>query len=235
MILSKASLEIVRITKTDKQERLSMLHITENGDTIATNGRSLLAVSPVSEAGKKSFPLMDKGQEEDKMTLPATFVEEVIKNIPKDVLFKGALEHCQIESVDNDTVVVYMTDGKRTNSIKGRKDARTYVPYEQVLDEALNYESKKIRIVLNLRRLLTLLKTIDKVCPDSTGETPVFLEFSEGKDVIVIRAYNRKTQQDIVAVLMAYRNIEGKFQINKEWESVLTRTEKRLRRKKIKK
>ena len=238
MILSKANLEIVRVTKDDKQQaRLNTLHITEDGSTVASNGRAILAVSPVSEEREKQFPIKRNGDErEEDITLPAQFVKEILKNLPKDLMFKGVLEHCIIENIDDDAVVVYVTDGKRTNSIKGQKHRQRYLSYGDVIGQAINDSSSRTRAVLNLKRLLTLLSTIDKVCPDSTGETPVYLEFTKDNDDIV-RGYNRKTGQDIVAVMMSYKDykdIKGKFHINEKWESGLIGTYKRVRRKKVK-
>ena len=239
MILSKANLEIVRVTKDDKQqERLYTLHITESGSTVASNGRVILAVSPVLEQSKKQFPLKSEGDDREtsgeEMTIPAQFVKEILKNLPKDLLFKGALEHCRIESTDDDAVIVYVTDGKRTNSIKSRKHSQKYLSYGDVIGHAIAHSSSRTRAVLNLKRLLTLLQAIDKVCPDSTGETPVYLEFTKDNDVIV-RGYNRKTGQDIVAVMTSYKDIEGKFHSNEKWESGLIGTNKRVRRIKTKK
>ncbi len=227
MILSKQNLEVVRVADVDKgNSLLANIHIAKDGSTVATNQKVFLAVSPVEDGIKKNVPLVDVtgGLEKDGCTIPAETIKEVLKNIPKDTKFGGLLEHTKLTNGGKRSVNFEITDGKRLRNIKGKKFPRKYIAYEKFLKDCLGDGvdgggEKKIRTVVNLKRLLSLLNAVDKICPDSTGENPVFISFTSDNRIIV-RAVNQKTGQRAVGFVFAFENEKDSWLDFNDWEKL---------------
>lgn len=215
MILSKSNLKAIAITVIDKAiPVLNNLHITRDGTTIATNGKVMMAVSPVLPQIKERVPLKEKGKiPREGVTISSETIKEVLKTVPKDSMFNGLLEHTEFKDG-----VFTINDGKRTTSIESKLYERKYVNYRKVFRSAAKSEGKKI--VINRKRLYQALKAIDDICPDSSGESPVFIEFTDNDDIL-LRAQNYKTGQHVMAVMNTYTGVEGKWPKYNLWESKL--------------
>lgn len=227
MIISKSSLQVLLVTKNDKIPVLNNIHIREDGTTVGSNGKTILAVSPV---GAEARATLKDRIGDDELSVPVTVAEEtakdVLKNIPKDTQFKGLLEHCNVK-IDPESergVEFTMTDGKRPKVIKGKRWMRDYIQYEDVFARVAATR-KEVKIVLNRRRLMSLLDAIDKACPDSTGNSPVFIEFSDQND-IVVRCINYTNGQKVMGVMQSYKGAEGQWIEETEWERSLCGKEK---------
>ena len=222
MIISKSSLQVLLVTKNDKIPVLNNIHIREDGTTIGSNGKTILAVSPV---GAEARNTLKDHIGDDPLSSAITVAEEtakdVLKNIPKDTQFKGLLEHCNVKiDPESDRGVEFtMTDGKRPKVIKGKRWMRDYIQYEEVFARVAATR-KEMKIVLNRRRLMSLLDAIDKACPDSTGNSPVYIEFSDQND-IVVRSVNYANGQRVMGVMQSYKGIEGQWLEEGEWERSL--------------
>jgi len=222
MIISKSSLQVLLVTKNDKIPVLNNIHIREDGTTIGSNGKTILAVSPVGAEVRNT--LKDRIGD-DPLSSAITVAEEtakdVLKNIPKDTQFKGLLEHCNVKiDPESDRGVEFtMTDGKRPKVIKGKRWMRDYIQFEDVF-KRVAATRKEVKIVLNRRRLMSLLDAIDKACPDSTGNSPVYIEFSDQNDIIV-RCVNYVNGQKVMGVMQSYKGIEGQWLEEGEWERSL--------------
>ena len=233
MIISKANLEAVHTTKVDKNiPAIDNVHVAEDGSTIGIGGKMMLAVSPVKKEVKLKLNnvLQEKGK--GGISIGSETVKAVIKSLPADRQFSGLLEHCNVErSKDDDTQVkITMTDGKRQKSIVGRLYTREFLPYKKLMRDAMTAssmgnEGKSLRLVLNLKRLLLLLQTIEKVAPDTSGDNPIWIEFTD-KDYIVLRGLNMVTGQRVVGVMSPYEGTEGKWLELDEWEKSFIEDEK---------
>jgi len=226
MILNKSNLVIVDLVKVDVGVPvLNNIHVRKDGTSVASNGRAVVAVSPVGSEVKGKLPLEESRLKEgsEGITISAEFIREVLKNMPKDTMFGGLLEHCDIDR----SGAVRLNDGKRQRLLKGRLYDRDYVGFEEVFSRK---RSGGVRVVVNLKRLLLMLSVISKVCPDSSEETPVFLEFTEQND-IVVRAENRKTGQRVIGIAKSYKSVEGKWLKSNLWEKLLGIVNKRVSKK----
>lgn len=221
MIISRTNMEVVSVTKHDKVPVLNNVHIQQDGTTIGSNGKVIMAVSPTKDFIRKTLgeqlgndPLDEKG-----LTIDSDIIKDVLKNTPRDLHFRGVLEHCNVKPYDNSSVEFSMTDGKRPKIIKGQRWNRDYINYKEVFHAA--YTSKKsVKVVLNLRRIISLLDAIDKACPDRTGNAPVFLEFSDSNDII-LRSMNFMNGQRVFAVMQSYKGAEGEYIEETDWERSL--------------
>lgn len=211
MIFSKSNLLSVEITQADKSlPVLDNLHFRTDGSTVAASGSAILAVSPVNERERAAVPIDSSSMAEDE-TVNRETVREVLKSMPRDTMFGGILEHC-----DYSNGRFVLTDGKRTRTISAKTYQNDYIDYRGVFRRAA--ESRVIhREAVNLRRFVDLLNVIDKMFPDSSKNSAVFLEFTEGKD-IVVRAYDVRGRQQCIGVMKAYDGAEGKWPEKNEWE-----------------
>lgn len=200
MILSKGNLQVVQVAQDDKQiTGLNNIHITKDGCTVALNKNTVIVISPVSDKIKKVIPL-EETEIREAMTISAETIKEVIKNIPRDTMFKGLLEYCDVDK--EGTFVI--TDGKRERKISGKKYDREFVDYKKFMKEG----NITFRAVLNFKRLSTLFSVLNKICPDVVGESIVLLEFTDDNKVM-LRATNMKNGQQVVIITTVYEYKES--------------------------
>lgn len=216
MIVSKASLQVIHVTSKDSQiPVLDNVHITMDGTTVGSSRGIVLAVSPVNKEVKEKLHLKET-QLKKPLTISSNFTKKIIKNIPPDKQFKGLLEHADIENSIGSRVDVNLHDGNQEFSINGRKYQEEYIPHKKILSNALNARNG-FKLVVNRTRLKLLIDTIEKACPDSTGESPIFLEFCENH-TILLRCINMVTGQRVMAALLTMNFDEKKWLKDKTWE-----------------
>jgi len=227
MIISKQNLQVVHVTRVDSNiPALDNVHIAEDGSTIGTGGRMAVIVSPVRDDVKEKLDnILPESGKDESLTVSADTVRNLVKDLPADKQFKGLLEHCNIKrNPENDHECrVMMTDGKRRRNITGRLYRREYVPYKSLFKKAIDSGSKNesVRLVLNLKRLLLLLSTIEKVAPDTSGDNPVWVEFTK-ENYIIIRGINMISGQRTIGIMSPYTGTEGKWLEPDAWERSFT-------------
>jgi len=67
---------------------------------------------------------------------------------------------------------------------------------------------------------LNILLTMEKVCPDTSGESPIYLDFTKDNSII-IKGYSNQTGQRVIAIMTSYKDIEGKWLNADSWEKKL--------------
>lgn len=218
VILSRSNLLAYHATSKNSPV-LNNLHVTEDGSTVAFDGAALLAVSPVLPERKEQLPLKDSGSTKD-ITVSTDTIKEVLKALPVDKKFDGSLEHCDLSAEG----VFTHTDGPRDHTIKAKVYPRQYIDYKGLLGAA-KASPVMARVVLNRDRMAALLALIDKICPDGTGEAPVFLEFTENNDIFM-RAINPLNRQRVIAYMTSYKGEEGQWLEEDAWEQHMTKSPK---------
>lgn len=226
MIISKQNLLVVDVIKPDKNlPILDNVYIGKDGTTVAGNGKAFIAVSPVSgEVRTKLKALIKDTEVVEDIVVTSETVKEVIKNIPRDRQFAGALEHVDIQTGDGvgDGVKFYLHDGKRQRSIDGKVYPYEYAPFRKIFARARKNQVA-VRYVLNAKRLLPLLNTLCNVINDPSDFSPLFVEFSTDGDVI-FRGKNPITGQRAAGIVWAYKGNESQWLELDEWENSLAET-----------
>ena len=223
MIVSKSSLKIVELTTTDKAiSVLNNIHITHDGTLVAANGKAVIAVSPVNEELKKKLPIKESKKHKP-ATIESSTIKEVIRNMPRDTMFQGLLEFCDFND-GNFT----LSDGKRKKKIESKLYSRAYIEFRKLFKKISPFNSKH-RIVLNRKRLIKLLQVIDNACPDSSGESPVYIDFTEDNGM-VLKAVNYKNGQRCIGIMNSYKGVEGNWLEPNVWEKKLCITKKPIRK-----
>lgn len=242
MIISKQNLQAVHVTKVDKSvPALDNVHIAKDGSTAGIGGKMVVVVSPVEGEIKDKITniLPEKGK--GGLTISADTVRHILKDMPADRQFKGLLEHCNVERLEGNECRITLTDGKRRRNVVGKVYRREFLPYEKVIKTAMETCSTTggKRIVLNLKRMLLLLSTIEKVAPDTSGDSPVWIEFTD-QNYIIIRGINMVTGQRTIGVMTPYEGAEGKWLDPNDWElsfldkPKILKTKKKIKHKKRK-
>ncbi len=226
MILSKSSLKVSDISAVDKDiPVLNNVHITSDGSLIAANSKSVIAVSPVSKDVKTKVPINESNHHK-RATISTETIKEVIKNIPRDTLFQGLLEYCDFNDGSFE-----LTDGKRKKKIEGNVYQRDFIKFRGIYKE-VDSEKRKHRIVLNRKRLIKLLQVIDAICPDTSGESAVYIDFTDNNSM-VLRAVNHKTRQRCIGIMHSYKGIEGNWLNPDLWEKKLCQKKKAIKKKSV--
>lgn len=215
MIVSKGSLKVVDLTTPDKNiPVLNNVLIERDGTVVACNGRAVLAVSPPAEEIKQRVPI-EESTLSDGITISADGIRSVIKAIPRDALFGGLLEYCDIAD-EGDRARFTISDGKRKHGIEGKKYSRKFVDYKAMLQEASSHK-KVATVVINRKRLLQLLKTLTDIVPDPNGEAQVMMEFTDQHEVI-FRSINPVNKQRVLGMMGTYQGPEALWPKRNEWE-----------------
>jgi hypothetical protein len=207
MIINKRNLEVVNVTKPDKDiPVLDCVNILEDGTSIGGNGRSFIVVSPVPDKVRniveKVYPVSKCGR----VNLSSSTVGEILKNIPSDKQKGGLLEHADIENVDDAKVKINLYDGARRRHINAKVNPLSYPRYDLLYRRALT-NKQSIKLTLNAKRLLPFLETIVKCSGDSGDFCPMYIEFTTDGEMIA-KMVNPKTGQEVIGLMLPYKGVE---------------------------
>jgi hypothetical protein len=225
MILSKQNLEIYKVPQEDKGiPVLNNVHVTAEGASVAANSKSFICVSPVTDVVKKSLPL---GEGDvlgaDGTTISLGLAREVCAAIPSDSQFEGLTEHVSISEPDE--LVFEITDGRRKKTLRGKKFERPYIKYIDFMKKIFSRKPRRVKMVVNRKRLLTLISVIEKLCTDKTGHSLLYVEVTQENE-LVLRAINPRTGQHVAAFMSSYDSQEEDYIESNEWEKKFSDTAK---------
>jgi hypothetical protein len=208
MILSKAALQLVELTTPDKDVPvLDCVCIEPSGIVVACNRMMTAAVLPIGVEVQKNVPLEDSGRLHTQMVLTSASVRSILKIIPKDRLFHGMLEFCDIDENGNVTV----TDGRQKHLIKVSPVKVKFIQYRDEFRAALcaydNWINTGVehpvggtKAIINRKRFKAFVDTLEKVCPYDGNFSPIWIDFSSS-DYVVARAKNEITGQQVTAII----------------------------------
>jgi len=225
MIFSKQNLWVVDLTKNDKSiPALDNVHFTKEGLTIGTNGMAVIAVGPVHDNMLKHVIIRHSPLPQD-LTISSETVKEVLKNIPRDTKYSGVTEHVDL-SDKSFSLHTGKTGGEKKIGIKTYN--REYANFQDVFKRAFS-KPTEIKTAINLRRFISVLETLDKICPDSAQNSAAFIQFTKDNDLI-IRCENPKTKQKAIAVMKSYSGVESRFPKLEDWERKLSGVRKLIKK-----
>lgn len=214
MIVNRNNLNVVGLCKKDdKIPVLDSLLIRKDGATVASSANAFLIISPV-EKETASRTMLEASPLDNDVVLSSATVNKILKNLPKDRLFKGLLEHCDISQKDN-RVTVATHDGKHRNSTEFYVDNTKYIPYEEIYLRACKTATNK-RVILNRSRLKLLLTVLETVFPEDTGDSPLFIDFTT-KDELIVRMQGA-TGQQAIGVIYNYKYNPTNWLPFSQWE-----------------
>lgn len=187
MRINKTNLEVYNIISTDKtMPLLNNVHFVKDGSTIASNAQTLVCVSP-----------SDKNDEKD-ITINSDTIKEVLKALPSNIKFTDQNNLIDIDNY-NDKIRFSFSDGERKRTIDAKKYNYEYINYKKLIKRELN--SKVLnKIIINKKRLFTVLQTLEKIIPEKSGEFSIYIEIT--KTSLIIKTIHPKTDQNILAIML---------------------------------
>lgn len=193
--------------------------ICKDGTIVSCCRDILLISSPVSEVIKSKLPIQDTGSfNMDEICLTSESVIELCRSIPKDILFKGLLEHFNIETYKESlSCQLVFTDGKKQHTVKINRYGGEYINWRSLIGSFKPVISGKI--VWNRKRLRLAIDAIENCCQYDGEFSPVFIEHGEGKTIL--RGVNELTGQKTIAVFNNLQFDENNFCNKDFWESKL--------------
>ena len=215
MIINRNNLLLTGIgTTTDKKlAALGNIHITEDGDSVAGNGKTIIIVQGVDEQRKDNIPFEGRGKALNRaVSLPIEFAETIVKGIPKDKQFDGLLELVRLEETKKKGVVQAIShNGKGEQVAKRHEYTRKFVDFVSIFKTFVAGKKKKAKFVLDRQRLIKTLQTMDKLC----GEAPCYIEVTED-DNLFIRSVIPSTGQRVMALMT---NVLGEWLPESDFEA----------------
>jgi hypothetical protein len=194
--------------------------INSDGSTVAANGKVVMAVGPVDES-RAHFP--DVGERSrpgpEGISLPLETIERVVKNLPKE----KRMQHAAItKSRDPRKFKLTTTDMVHEQSVEVLPKPERFPDWKGVFRKVRGAGS--MRICLNRKVLIDLLKAMEEACPDSGGENHLYIEMNPDGVGLVLRSVNRDTGQRAIGGITAYKT--GEHWLPKDaWEQIVFGTD----------
>jgi hypothetical protein len=221
MIVSRSNLLVNKIIAKDKDiPALNNVRLECDGTSVGAARNIVIAVSPVVQEIKDKYPI--KESEKCAATINAEHIKKALSLLPVDKTFSGLLEHVDVSKGEVGQVKLKFTDGKRTSSINCKEYKHEYVPWKEIIKRTVKSGIKN-SIVLNRARLKLLLETIEKIIPDTGGDSPIMIEFTNDNDLLV-RAINSNNGQRVLATMTNYKGNTAQLKFT-EWEKEIIENE----------
>jgi hypothetical protein len=204
MIVNKKMLQIKNVAEVDKKtsEILGNVVIRNDGTIIASNTKSRVCMSPIPDNIKKMTGFEESELILEELSVPVSSITSFLACLKSDNLLGGILECCEIiESKNGCKCVIKDTNGTE-NILQGLKYDKKYLDWNKVFKDIKNGKNN-VKVVFNLKRLIVLLQTIDKMVNDNEF-SPVFLEVNPDKQSMIIKVIDQKTGQIILACNTGY-------------------------------
>lgn len=216
MLYSRPNLEVHGAASTIKGDRgLTGVRFEPDGTTVAGNGSVLVAVGPTDEEHVRwpaeVVPQTVPGV--GGMVLPVRAVQKALRNLSRDK--RLALQHVALSRV-RDVSRVGLTTVDPSGDVTTVSTRPLADPYPD-WKETLQGVAGGVRVCVNRRDLLGMLKVLDAACPDTGGVAPLFLEVGGAGGGVVARTAVPGTGQRIVGACGAY-DTRGEWLGKDEWE-----------------
>jgi len=198
MLFSKANLTVRQVAATNPQDRtLNCVHFSADGATVASNGRTLLAVGPVDES-RVHFPPVEGNANPPAIgiSVPLDIVADAVSNLPKDK--KTSLQNVKLTGCTLDRVEFTTSNLTKEKRVAGQPIRERFPEWAAIIRKAKTNASSG-RIVLPRKDFITLLAAMDDAADDGE-EGAVFIEFGTENSGLVLRSINPKTGQDIIGL-----------------------------------
>lgn len=226
MILSKANLTICNFV-TPQDGDLGVLHIAEDGTTVAVNRQSILVCSPSNS--ENPFTVKDARTPAVGVSVRVGVAQQVIRSLPKDRVLQIAC----LSQADEERVEFVTANQQQEQRITGMPIFKLFPEWRDVLRRLWQTCKPFRRVAVSKHALMHALKVMDKASEDRSKVTPVYLEISEGKEApLILRMRNYATQQDLVSVLPVMKVAEKNSQYS-IWERLIFGIRKRFRPRRI--
>jgi len=202
LFFTKANLQVVQTASRDKDHRaFNIVRIEEDGSTVASNGRLVMVVSPspnVTYWPERACEPCNPPQQ------GLAFAPEVI-----DVLLKQigratkAPFVCLSKHIDPNRVGFTTVNDRADPTTHAATPRRGKWPNWREFFQGFR-KRKRVRICINRKDLIHLLKAMEAACPDKGGINPIYIEVDEDGKHLFGRCENFETDQRAIGAINAY-------------------------------
>lgn len=197
-IFHKAMLSgAIQVTGVEDDPQLQAILLEPTGEVVSINRWAVFATSPVISAVKTFLPIIGVDRPlKAAVAVPVAQVELLLKNIPKDVQFKGLLEHVSIINGQGNVLEAKFNDGRGERTMV----LRSIIPHPFLVNWRTNFRNlgkyTPKSFVYNRARLDAIINAINSSCRYS-GEFDFIAQegFEHG---YVWRTKNGQTGQYII-------------------------------------
>ena len=218
-LYSKANLAVRDLASTDRKDPgLRRVQFDPDGTTVASNGRALIAVSPPEPRRAERFPRVEEDHAEppaEGVGITPESVGKIAQLIPRGS--QESLHYAQMTRCDEREVELMGTDGYRKEKIACVPCRGQFPEWRKPLREAM-HAANTGRVCVDRLSLMRALQALEKACPDPGNNNPVFIEFGESGDSLVLRSVNYVLAQRAVAMVKPMLVKDGQWLESDEWE-----------------
>lgn len=221
MIYSRANLAVKDIAhKSKKEVALHRVHLENDGSSVATDGRALMAVGPSEERRAATFPDHVIGThtapEDDGVGVLPSQVAEVERMMPRG---KAPLSYAAMTKCTDRVVELAATDGVSVRKRSSPPCRGKFGNWRAPLGQACRAATRG-RIVIDRVALIRLLQAMDRACPDRGNYNATFLEFGGPEDAIILRAESYELGQRVIGMIAPLRAGQQWLEAD-EWETTI--------------
>ena len=200
-LLSKANLAVRALASQDPRDpMLNCVYITQDGATVACNGRVMMVVGPVNEE-QVNFPEVDGGRAKvptGGICAPLDIILDALHNLPKDK--RLSLQHLALTKCSGGKLEFTTVSERKERRVSGPEMENRFPAWMDILRGA-KQDTTAGRVCLNRKDLINLLLAMEEACPDP-GESPIFIEFGGEQDGLLLQSINFETGQRGIGYLM---------------------------------
>ena len=227
MLFSKSNLAVGRVAAKDTQDQtLNCVHFAADGSTVASNGRSLLAVGPVDES-RVHFPPVEGNASPPSagVSVALDIVDDAVRNLPKDK--RMSIQHAKMTRCTEEKVEFTTVSTRKEKRVAGRPRRERFPDWKGIVKKARDGATVG-RVCVNRRDLVELLSAMDEAAGEY-DEGAVFVEFGGEDNALLFRAVNPRTGQHVVGMTMPMRT-GGQWVKTDSWEQEVYKMEIKIRR-----
>lgn len=234
MLYSKSNLKVGQVaSKVPFDDGLHGVKLEEDGSTVAGNGKVLMAVGPANPS-RVRFP--DKAAEQTDpptggVVMPLDAVEKALKHMTSSKNI--SLQHVALTRMRDASRLGFTSiDAKGNPTTNADMPKRDRYPDWKSTVKKVRGSGQGVKVCLNSKDLIHLLKAIEEACPDRGGTNPVFLEISEDGIGLIARGMNQETGQHAIGIIKAFKLKEGQWLMRDDWERKVFDTPVKRKKKK---
>ena len=231
MRYTKANFAVQAAASTRRDEpQFYRVQLESDGSSVAADGQYVIAVGPVNPEREAMFVQNDESNvapPPEGVGIDPKLARKVSQSIPSG---KTSLGFAQLTRCDDARVELMTTDSVRFVKHREPPARRRFPAWRGVMALACKRASAG-RAVVDLKGLIRVLNAVQDATKDVGKDVPVYIEFGDENDVIIIRTHNWVTAQRVMALVKPLKLPEGMEWLEPdEWEAGVRNAGTRRRR-----
>lgn len=178
------------------------VQLEQDGSSVAADGHIVLAVGPADPERAESFPPNDHpnvSPPPDGVGIDPKLAATIERGMPPGNKHPS-LQYAQLTRCDELRVELMTTNAVRYSRHGEPPARRKFTDWRKAV-RAVRSRASKGRVVLDLKGMLRALNAINEATRDLGKSVPLFVEFGDDDDVLVMRTHNYVSNQRVLGVI----------------------------------